>query len=149
MEESILDKILQNSWQFALIILSSAYALGILGKGLIDFLDRMIKIISTLVQEFSGKSPARLASVFNILLLILIAVLSFMAISPSLLAQLGFVENGSLLGYHVTLIIALCFTGVWSGHFIHQFYIEGNAYKDSPLKKKQNGKASPLIKKAG
>lgn len=141
MGETIWGKILDNPLQFVAVIIAAAIALYIIGRGLVEFLDRIMKIITTLLTEISGKAQPKQAALINILLLILIAGLSFLAIFPSLLAQLGFIETDSVLGYYVVLIIALCITGIWSGHFIRQFYIEGNAYKGyqrTKVKKKKN-----------
>jgi hypothetical protein len=130
MSESWWDNIANNYLPFSIILISGAIAIIIIGKGLLDILDRLLKIIKTIASEFSGKARAKQAALYNSLLMILIAILAFLVLSPNLLSSLGLNETNSNTGYFVIIIIAFCCTGIWSGHFIRQYDLEGNAYRN-------------------
>lgn len=124
-----------NPWQFAIIILSSAIALYIIGKGFTDFLAYIVKILGAIGSEFSGRALAKQGAIFNLILLILVGILEFLVLSPNLLSQLGLnikdVNNWS----SILMLLIFCLVGIWSGNFILQFSKEKNAFKDAPKQK--------------
>ena len=116
MEESILDKILDHPWQFAIIVVSGTGGLWVLGRAFQDFTNHLVMVLKTIFKEFTGNSPAKRAGILNVTLLIIVSALIFIVITPSLLSQFGISNGDSSLGYAVILIFfRIDYLSSWQG----------------------------------
>lgn len=140
-----MEQILENWWQFTIIVLVLMAAIYITGKSTEGTLKEINILLKTLSKEIFLTTASRRAAIVNIILGLLAGVITLALAVPNILAQLGLKEenNSSQAVIVFTLFIL---TIIISLNNIGKFETQYIAFKDDDVKLEKN---QDQVEKAG
>lgn len=117
-------------WQLFLLLIAGGWSLGYIQKQAQPNLPGLKALVQTLFREIRLSTASARGQIVNLVFGLAAAILTFAFYAPSILIQVGILQDGESHDPLIGLVLTLAFFGC-SGYFIYRFEQALRAYSDN------------------